>query len=39
MTGTGPLGGYRIESGSVIASTDALAADVVGQIIGRRTQG
>jgi uncharacterized protein (DUF362 family) len=30
MIGTGPLGGHTIETGIVIASTDALAADVVG---------
>jgi uncharacterized protein (DUF362 family) len=30
MIGTGPLGGHAIETGIVIASTDALAADVVG---------
>jgi len=28
--GTGPLGGHVVETGIVIASTDALAADVVG---------
>ena len=30
MIGTGPLGGHPVETGLVIASTDALAADVVG---------
>jgi uncharacterized protein (DUF362 family) len=30
MIGTGPLGGRPVETGLVIASTDALAADVVG---------
>lgn len=30
MVGTGPLGGYTAETGLVIASTDPLAADVVG---------
>jgi uncharacterized protein (DUF362 family) len=30
MIGTGPLGGHTFETGLVIASTDALAADVVG---------
>ncbi len=30
MIGTGPLGGHAVETGLVIASTDALAADVVG---------
>src|SRR5205809_7335975 len=30
MIGTGPLGGHTIETGIVIVSTDALAADVVG---------
>lgn len=30
MIGTGPLGGHTIETGIVIASTDALAADVIG---------
>lgn len=30
MIGTGPLGGHTVETGLVIASTDALAADVVG---------
>lgn len=30
MIATGPLGGYPVETGLVIASTDPLAADVVG---------
>ncbi|MGQ0814735.1 MAG: DUF362 domain-containing protein [Gemmatimonadota bacterium] len=30
MIATGPLGGHAVETGIVIASTDALAADVVG---------
>jgi uncharacterized protein (DUF362 family) len=30
MIGTGPLAGYPVETGLVIASTDPLAADVVG---------
>jgi uncharacterized protein (DUF362 family) len=30
MIGTGPLGGHAVETGLIIASTDALAADVVG---------
>ena len=30
MIGTGPLGGHAVETGLVIAGTDALAADVVG---------
>ena len=30
MIGTGPLGGHAVETGLAIASTDALAADVVG---------
>jgi uncharacterized protein (DUF362 family) len=30
MIGTGPLGGHAVETGIVIVSTDALAADVVG---------
>jgi uncharacterized protein (DUF362 family) len=39
MIGTGPLGGYTIETGIVIASTDALAADVVGaRLLGFTTQ-
>jgi len=35
MVGTGPLGGHAVETGLVIASTDPLAADVVGaQLLG-----
>ncbi len=35
MIGTGPLGGNAFETGLVIASTDAVAADVVGaQLLG-----
>src|SRR5438067_13119568 len=30
MIGTGPLGGHTVETGLVIAGTDAVAADVVG---------
>lgn len=30
MIGTGPLGGHAVETGLVIASTDPVAADVVG---------
>ncbi len=40
MIGTGPLGGHTFETGLVIASTDALAADVVGaRLLGFRPQG
>lgn len=39
MIGTGPLGGHTIETGLVIASTDALAADAVGaRLLGFRVQ-
>jgi uncharacterized protein (DUF362 family) len=39
MIGTGPLGGHTVETGIVIASTDALAADVVGaRLLGFTTQ-
>ncbi|MGH9370222.1 MAG: DUF362 domain-containing protein, partial [Vicinamibacterales bacterium] len=39
MIGTGPLGGHTVETGLVIASTDALAADVVGaRLLGFRPQ-
>jgi uncharacterized protein (DUF362 family) len=39
MIGTGPLGGHTIETGLVIASMDALAADVVGaRLLGFRVQ-
>src|SRR5947209_4403092 len=40
MIGTGPLGGHAIETGLVIASTDAVAADVVGaKLLGFEPQG
>ncbi|HLJ92484.1 MAG TPA: DUF362 domain-containing protein [Gemmataceae bacterium] len=39
MIGTGPLGGHTVETGLVIASTNALAADVVGaRLLGFRAQ-
>jgi uncharacterized protein (DUF362 family) len=39
MIGTGPLGGHAVETGLVIASTDAVAADVVGaRLLGFRAQ-
>jgi uncharacterized protein (DUF362 family) len=39
MIGTGPLGGHPVETGLVLASTDALAADVVGaRLLGFTTQ-
>jgi uncharacterized protein (DUF362 family) len=39
MIGTGPLGGHAVEAGLVIASTDALAADVVGaRLLGFNVQ-
>ncbi len=39
MIGTGPLGGHPVETGLVIASTDPVAADVVGaRLLGFRTQ-
>lgn len=39
MIATGPLGGYPVETGMVIASTDAVAADVVGaRLLGFNTQ-
>ena len=39
MIGTGPLGGHAVETGIVIASTDPLAADVVGaRLLGFHTQ-
>lgn len=40
MVGTGPLGGHAVETGIVVASTDALAADVAGaRLLGFRLQG
>jgi uncharacterized protein (DUF362 family) len=37
---TGPLGGHAVETGLVIASEDALAADVVGaRLLGFNVQG
>lgn len=40
MVATGPLGGHAVETGLVIASTDALAADVVGaRLLGFQLQG
>ncbi len=39
MIGTGPLGGHPVETGLVVASTDAVAADAVGaRLLGFRTQ-
>jgi uncharacterized protein (DUF362 family) len=39
MIGTGPLGGHAVETGLFIASTDPVAADVVGaQLLGFRPQ-
>jgi uncharacterized protein (DUF362 family) len=39
MIGTGPLGGHAVETGLVIASTDALAADVIGaRLLGFQPQ-
>lgn len=39
MVGRGPLGGHAVETGLVIASTDPLAADVVGaQLLGFSAQ-
>ena len=39
MIATGPLGGYPVETGLVIASTDAVAADSVGaKLLGFNTQ-
>src|SRR5204862_5088472 len=39
MIATGPLGGHAVETGLVIASTDPLAADVVGaRILGFKPQ-
>lgn len=39
MIATGPLGGHAVETGLAIASTDPVAADVVGaRLLGFRTQ-
>jgi uncharacterized protein (DUF362 family) len=39
MIGTGPLGGHAVETGLVIASTDPLAADVIGaRLLGFKPQ-
>jgi uncharacterized protein (DUF362 family) len=39
MIGTGPLGGHAVETGLVIASTDPLAADVIGaRVLGFKPQ-
>ncbi|HEX3657074.1 MAG TPA: DUF362 domain-containing protein [Pirellulales bacterium] len=39
MIATGPLGGHTVETGLVIASTDPVAADVVGaRLLGFKTQ-
>lgn len=40
MIASGPLGGHAVETGIVVASDDALAADVVGaRLLGFRLQG
>jgi len=40
MVATGPLGGHTVETGMVVASTDPLAADVVGaRLLGFTVQG
>src|SRR5438128_6075905 len=40
MIATGPLGGHAVETGLVIASTDPLAADVVGaRLLGVQVHG
>jgi uncharacterized protein (DUF362 family) len=40
MVATGPIGGHTVETGIVIASTDPLAADVVGaRLLGFEAQG
>lgn len=39
MIGTGPLGGHAVETGLILAGTDAVAADVVGsRLLGFRVQ-
>jgi uncharacterized protein (DUF362 family) len=39
MIGTGPIGGHAVETGLIIAGTDAVAADVVGaRLLGFRAQ-
>jgi uncharacterized protein (DUF362 family) len=39
MIGTGPLGGHAVETGLVIASTDPVAADVIGaRLLGFKPQ-
>jgi uncharacterized protein (DUF362 family) len=39
MIGTGPLGGFPVETGLCIASTDAVAADTVGaRLLGFKSQ-
>jgi uncharacterized protein (DUF362 family) len=39
MIGTGPLGGHAVETGLVLAGTDAVATDVVGaRLLGFRAQ-
>jgi uncharacterized protein (DUF362 family) len=39
MIGTGPLGGHTVETGLIIASTDPVAADVVGaKLLGFQVQ-
>jgi uncharacterized protein (DUF362 family) len=40
MIGLGPIGGHTVDAGMVVASTDPLAADVVGaQLLGFNLQG
>jgi uncharacterized protein (DUF362 family) len=40
MIGTGPIGGHTFETGLVVASTDPVAADVVGaRLLGFKAQG
>lgn len=39
MIGTGPIGGHAVETGLIVASTDAVAADAVGaRLLGFRAQ-